>query len=361
MKNTNENLDFFITNFDKIFNKIGSLIMFGTLILFFHGKFNFLNKLKLKDVSLKPIMTNQIDVDNRLLDKASCLTTTNDGIEVPKQPSKFKKIRKAIKKTLFYTAGFFAKPILDIIEIWNIIFYFIASRHNSNEDKENKPCEEIFYDQKRKVRSCLALNLTSQTDNIKPKCVETVIIHGDNNENIIYEKSFLPLKKIHHGIEKFSMLTLLTDNLPENYKPLEREISFRSDYGSNLISSKQYNQSLKKCFINSFDMASDVSEKTQNVNNGLKLNEQTIKKRIIIQKDKNNSEILRKKIFKNSNNSLKSDLEKQRRKNVVNITDSLIKNVALNVCSDDSERSLNFMHMANVKTRVYTGKLKLGH
>ena len=186
-------LSIFITKFDFILSKFGTMVMFGTLIFFFHYKLSLIKNSKLNKKT-------EIDVDSRLLIKVSCLGNIDSGIETPK---KYFKFIKEFKKGLSSIVLFLINPILDTVEIMRVLHAFMKIKSQNLADQKNNVLEDLFLKDNplscvnnRKIKSCLAIKFNDYKQDKDFK------INKENSE--IYNKYILPLKLIKRKQESLS-------------------------------------------------------------------------------------------------------------------------------------------------------------
>ena len=323
MKNDDENLEFF--DFDSAVSKVGTIIMFGTLIFFFNHK---INSIKKSEFKFQNLSKDNVDVDSRVLVKLSCLT--NIGLDDLAR-KKNRKYFKFFTSQICSIVKLFIGPILDIIEILRMSFEFIRTSKSVSLnfiDKHINENHEVSYNidsSIRKVKSCVVINFSSEEKKEDSNEKQNV---KDNNS--FYKKCILELMKIKD--DGLSISSLLN----------ETGTCIKTENYSNFSSLTSSNES-SRC--------SSLKGSTKQKSNNLIKYSGRVK------------DVLKKEKFKNIQKPKDCLIEKKREKignkKVLNITDSIIQNVALNVCSDEDEE-VSFVQISNFKSNIYNGKLKFG-
>jgi hypothetical protein len=301
-------------DYDSVMSKFGTIIMFGTLIYFLNNKINLMKKSEFK---YKDELKDNVDVDSRILVKLSCLKNIGNGLDdLPGQKNE-RNYLKFFSNKICSIFIFFCTPILDIIEILRIIFELINARAIvSNQTIVNKMLNNTE-SKIRKVKSCAIIKYNSE---------ETKEDSSVKENNLFYNKCILELMKMKNN--DLSISNLLND--AESKIKKAEKCSNISNESSRSSCSKNSNKSKSSNSVKRFDRVKDII-KTEKM----------------------------KTIPKPKDCLIEKKREKIGNKRVLNITDSIIQNVALNVCSNENEE-VNFVQISNLKSNIYNGRLKFG-
>ena len=332
-----------VFNFESALNKFGTFIMFGTLIVFFKYKINLLKRSKLKQDIFRKKSENNVDVDSRLFTKLSCLTNIGDGLEdLPKKP--FGKFIKKLRRKIYTFLKFFVKPLFDIVEIIKILYCFLSTKKDIPLDclENDINFEESFTvkGETRKVKSCVNIKYK---DNEEKK--EEPVINIEEN-GAIYDKYILSLMKLKFNEDSQSS-SLLTDNVSSNLNLLKIPRGENSSNNLELASqTKTCNlraTNLKYKHLIKNELFSNTTNKTKSSKTDKNLKTEDGKSF-----PKHQNEILDQPYYTSQRRKLEN-------KRLISITDSLIQNVAMNVCSNES----NMINVSNFKSNLNNGKQKL--